>query len=200
MRLIQVWPVAQGAGTMRVRRRAGHQLRRHHHAPAALWLQQLQVHTPEDAGAQQDNSFQALVKAAVWPLRSNDPACILLKSGGLTLQSAHGRLTTSGEYVPVGPAACCRACLSPRVAPLDACADLNYCSGHGVCALGARVTSRAACAACTTGQRTGAQTCCGAQARASAGQAMRAPTAPTRCVPPGRPLVMQRRRRSPRIP
>ncbi|KAK9846475.1 hypothetical protein WJX81_004918 [Elliptochloris bilobata] len=47
------------------------------------------------------------------------------------------RLTTTGEYVPVGPAACCRACLSPRVAPLDACADLNYCSGHGVCALGA---------------------------------------------------------------
>ena len=37
----------------------------------------------------------------------------------------------------MGPAACCRACLSPRVAPLDACADLNYCSGHGVCALGA---------------------------------------------------------------
>ena len=73
MRLIQVWPVAQGAGAMRVRRRAGHQLRRHHHAPAALWLQQLQVHTPEDAGAQQDNSFQALLKAVVWPLRSNDP-------------------------------------------------------------------------------------------------------------------------------
>lgn len=40
--------------------------------------------------------------------------------------------------MPVGPAACCRTCLSPRVAPLDACADLNYCSGHGVCALGAR--------------------------------------------------------------
>lgn len=155
MRLRQVWPVAQGAGAMRVRRRAGHQLRRHHHAPAALRLQQLQVHSPGDAGAQQDNSFQALMKAVVLPLRSSDPACTLPKSGGLTLLSAHGRLTTSGEYVPVGPAACCRACLSPRVAPLDACADLNYCSGHGVCALGACVTSRAARAGCTTGQRTG---------------------------------------------
>ena len=63
MSLTQVWPVAQGAGAMRVRRRAGHQLRRHHHAPAALWLQQLQVHAIRDAGAQQDNSFQAPVKA-----------------------------------------------------------------------------------------------------------------------------------------
>ena len=121
---------------MRVRRRAGHQLRRHHHAPAALWLQQLQVHTPGGADAQQDAPFQALTDAVVWPLHS-----ILPKSGRLILLSAHGRLTTSGEYVPVGPAACCRACLSPRVAPLDACADLKYCSGHGVCALGACVTS-----------------------------------------------------------
>lgn len=34
---------AQGAGALRVHRRARHQLRRHHHAPAALRLQQLPV-------------------------------------------------------------------------------------------------------------------------------------------------------------
>ena len=38
--------------------------------------------------------------------------------------------------VPIGPAQCCKTCLSKTIHPLDSCSDLNFCSGHGVCNLG----------------------------------------------------------------
>lgn len=43
------------------------------------------------------------------------------------------RLSPLGHIVPVGPAQCCKACLSGTVHPMNQCDDLNGCSGHGVC-------------------------------------------------------------------
>ena len=43
------------------------------------------------------------------------------------------RLSPLGHVVPVGPAQCCKACLSGTVHPMNLCDDLNACSGHGVC-------------------------------------------------------------------
>ncbi|EFN57686.1 expressed protein [Chlorella variabilis] len=43
------------------------------------------------------------------------------------------RLSPLGHVVPVGPAQCCKACLSSTVHPMNQCDDLNSCSGHGVC-------------------------------------------------------------------
>ena len=40
------------------------------------------------------------------------------------------------DLVPIAPAQCCKTCISDRIHPLDACVDLNFCSGHGVCNLG----------------------------------------------------------------
>ncbi|KAL4445747.1 hypothetical protein ABPG77_008946 [Micractinium sp. CCAP 211/92] len=45
------------------------------------------------------------------------------------------RLSPLGHVVPVGPAQCCKACLSSTVHPMNQCDDLNQCSGHGVCNL-----------------------------------------------------------------
>ncbi|KAL3155716.1 hypothetical protein ABBQ32_012737 [Trebouxia sp. C0010 RCD-2024] len=45
------------------------------------------------------------------------------------------RITALG-LVPIGPAQCCKTCLSKTIHPLDSCADLNFCSGRGVCNLG----------------------------------------------------------------
>lgn len=45
------------------------------------------------------------------------------------------RITALG-LVPIGPAQCCKTCLSKTIHPLDSCSDLNFCSGHGVCNLG----------------------------------------------------------------
>ncbi|KAL4425873.1 hypothetical protein ABPG75_009889 [Micractinium tetrahymenae] len=45
------------------------------------------------------------------------------------------RLSPLGHVVPVGPAQCCKACLSGTVHPMNQCDDLNQCSGHGVCNL-----------------------------------------------------------------
>ena len=39
--------------------------------------------------------------------------------------------------MPIAPALCCKSCISDKVIPVDTCFDLNYCSGHGVCNLGA---------------------------------------------------------------
>lgn len=48
----------------------------------------------------------------------------------------HCRITRTGEFVPIGPAQCCKMCLSDTVHPIDSCDDLNFCSGHGICTLG----------------------------------------------------------------
>ena len=40
------------------------------------------------------------------------------------------------DLVPIAPAQCCKTCISDRIHSLDACTDLNFCSGHGVCNLG----------------------------------------------------------------
>ena len=41
-----------------------------------------------------------------------------------------------GQFVPIAPANCCKMCLSETVRPIDECADLNMCSGHGMCVTG----------------------------------------------------------------
>ena len=41
-----------------------------------------------------------------------------------------------GQFVPIAPAKCCGMCLSDTVRPIDECADLNMCSGHGMCVTG----------------------------------------------------------------
>lgn len=46
------------------------------------------------------------------------------------------RVSPLGQVVPIGPAKCCGVCLSGKVHPAPDCADLNRCSGNGVCALG----------------------------------------------------------------
>ena len=46
------------------------------------------------------------------------------------------RYTAIGHAVPIGPAQCCRPCLSPQPKPIDDCSALHNCGGHGVCALG----------------------------------------------------------------
>lgn len=45
------------------------------------------------------------------------------------------RLSPLGHVVPVGPAQCCSVCLSGKVHPMRPCADLNSCSGRGVCTM-----------------------------------------------------------------
>lgn len=46
------------------------------------------------------------------------------------------RYSPLGHIVPVGPAQCCKVCLSPTLHPMDQCDDLAYCSRKGVCNLG----------------------------------------------------------------
>ncbi|KAK9864078.1 hypothetical protein WJX84_002316 [Apatococcus fuscideae] len=46
------------------------------------------------------------------------------------------RITPLAELVPVAPAQCCKTCLSSRIHSMSSCADLHFCSGHGVCVLG----------------------------------------------------------------
>jgi len=46
------------------------------------------------------------------------------------------RYTAVGHAVPIGPAQCCKPCLSPQPKAIDDCSALHDCGGHGVCALG----------------------------------------------------------------
>ena len=52
------------------------------------------------------------------------------------MRNCHCRITRTGEFVPIGPAQCCKMCLSDTVHPIDSCDDLNFCSGNGICTLG----------------------------------------------------------------
>lgn len=47
------------------------------------------------------------------------------------------RMSPLGHLVPVGPAQCCKVCLSPAMHPMDQCDDLGQCSHNGVCNMGA---------------------------------------------------------------
>lgn len=46
------------------------------------------------------------------------------------------RVTQTGDLVPIGPLECCGVCLGDTIHPASDCADLGYCSQHGVCFLG----------------------------------------------------------------
>ncbi|KAK9824271.1 hypothetical protein WJX72_009086 [[Myrmecia] bisecta] len=84
-----------------------------------------------------------LTSGDVWELeRCNCQFSADINCGGTTshrlLQGFdQWRITRSAEFVPIAPAQCCKACLSDRIHPMSLCADLNFCSGHGVCNLGA---------------------------------------------------------------
>lgn len=82
----------------------------------------------------------------VWELErcgchpSDDPSYPINCGGNGTHDALIGfdyfRLSPMGQIVPVGPATCCGMCLSRSVHPAADCADLNHCSGNGVCLLG----------------------------------------------------------------
>lgn len=82
----------------------------------------------------------------VWELErcgchpSDDPSYPVNCGGNGTHDALAGfdyfRLSPMGQIVPVGPATCCGMCLSRSVHPAADCADLNHCSGNGVCLLG----------------------------------------------------------------
>lgn len=71
---------------------------------------------------------------------SGDAAAPVGCGGGASDELLFGyidyRLSPVGALVPVGPAQCCKVCLSETVHPISECRDLNGCSGHGVCSLG----------------------------------------------------------------
>ncbi|CAL8464819.1 g4354 [Coccomyxa elongata] len=67
---------------------------------------------------------------------SSDINCGGLSTHRLLFGFDHWRITRTGEFVPIGPAQCCKMCLSDTVHPIDSCDDLNFCSGHGICTLG----------------------------------------------------------------
>ncbi|GLC41375.1 hypothetical protein PLESTF_000296800 [Pleodorina starrii] len=47
------------------------------------------------------------------------------------------RVTAGGEYIPMAPLECCGVCLGDKLPNPANCADLSYCSGNGICTLGA---------------------------------------------------------------
>ena len=66
---------------------------------------------------------------------TGDGCCTMIWHEAAALPWAR-RLTRAGEFVPIGPATCCKLCLSETVHPIAGCYDLNFCSGHGMCTLG----------------------------------------------------------------
>lgn len=71
------------------------------------------------------------------PVQEGSRECGAEDTGRLLWGFMESRFTHFGEYVPVAPLECCGVCLSPRTRPDSQCADLQYCSGNGVCVLGA---------------------------------------------------------------
>ena len=51
------------------------------------------------------------------------------------MRSETNHLALGTKDVPMAPAECCKACLSP-MAPKQDCAALKHSSGHGICAFG----------------------------------------------------------------
>jgi len=67
------------------------------------------------------------------PFRTHTPCQrVMLRDDDTGLASLY-RMTRAGQFVPIAPANCCKMCLSDIVRPIDECADLNMCSGHGMC-------------------------------------------------------------------